>query len=150
MRLRLPVWFHAFIQAIPSDFTRRCLSALERDGGATSKAAGHDDAPAPTLLLSEWAKATLPRCSWKDALVAAANVTTLFCFWPPSFDSHSDGLQFTLPRATIYRAVCERLETIDRITDAVECFHHITSGLGGKIILHGEHSGWARREWSLT
>ena len=39
-------------------------------------------------------------------------------------------MQFTHPKAMIYRAICERLETMDRITDAVECFDQMTTELG--------------------
>ena len=48
----------------------------------------------------------------------------------------------------IYRVLCERLETMDRVTDAVECFHQMTSALGGEINLDGEQSDWALGEWS--
>ena len=30
----------------------------------------------------------------------------------------------------IYRAICERLEAIDHITDAAECFHEMEYELG--------------------
>ena len=46
-----------------------------------------------------------------------------------------------------YRVVCERLETIDHVADAVECFHQMTTELGGETNLHGEHSEWALGEW---
>jgi hypothetical protein len=72
------------IHTFPSDFTHRCLSAPESDGGVASKAARHDNtpilhhatlnSPTPTPLLREWANATLASRSWKDALVTAANV----------------------------------------------------------------------------
>ena len=37
---------------------------------------------------------------------------------------------------------------IDRVTDAVECFHQMETELGGVMNLHGEHSEWALGEWS--
>ncbi|KAF8452054.1 hypothetical protein L210DRAFT_3516516 [Boletus edulis BED1] len=40
---------------------------------------------------------------------------------------------FVVPRFTTYVALCERLETIDRITDAVECFYDMTSESGGDV-----------------
>ena len=46
----------------------------------------------------------------------------------------------------IYRVICECLETIDRITDAVECFHQMMTELGGETDLHGGHSEWALGE----
>ncbi|KAF8451935.1 hypothetical protein L210DRAFT_949926 [Boletus edulis BED1] len=42
-------------------------------------------------------------------------------------------LQFVVPRFTTYVTLCERLETIERITDAVECFYDMTSELGGDV-----------------
>ena len=80
----------ACIQASPSDFTHRCLSALESDrSGAASTTVRHDNAPilhrvslnSPTFtpLLRAWAKATLAGHSWKDSLVAAASASIFFC-----------------------------------------------------------------------
>ena len=43
----------------------------------------------------------------------------------------------------VYQVVCERLEMIDRVMDAVESFHQMTSELGREMNLHGEHSEWA-------
>ena len=74
------------IRNFSADFTQQCLSTPEIDNDAASKETSHDNVPmfhetlnslTPTPLLREWAKATLARCSWKDALVAAANVRIL-------------------------------------------------------------------------
>jgi hypothetical protein len=35
----------------------------------------------------------------------------------------------------IYWVVCERLEAIDRVTDAIECFHEMMSKLGGEVYM---------------
>ena len=43
----------------------------------------------------------------------------------------------------IYRAVCERLGMMDRITDAFECFHQMATELGGEMDLYDERSEWA-------
>ena len=59
----------------------------------------------------------------------------------------TDGLQFTLPRVTIYRAVCERLEAIERVTDAIECFDEMMSGLGGEVYLSGPMTEWVSGEF---
>ncbi|KAF8123581.1 hypothetical protein EV363DRAFT_1356177 [Boletus edulis] len=102
-----------------SDFARQCLSTLENDGHATSNAPQQANPSmlhatvnlrAPTPVLEVWAKATLVGSEWKDALAAA----------------------FVAPKFAIYEAVCERLETIGRIRDAVECFYAMTSELGEK------------------
>ncbi|KAF8127843.1 hypothetical protein EV363DRAFT_1341473, partial [Boletus edulis] len=41
---------------------------------------------------------------------------------------------FVVPRFTTYVALCGHLESIDRITDAVECFYDMTSELGGDFM----------------
>ncbi|KAN0087969.1 hypothetical protein V8E55_006590, partial [Tylopilus felleus] len=40
---------------------------------------------------------------------------------------------FTLPRVTVYRVICEHLESMDRMTDAVECLHKITNDMGEEV-----------------
>ncbi|KAF8123583.1 hypothetical protein EV363DRAFT_1356190, partial [Boletus edulis] len=102
-----------------SDFAQQCLSTLENDGDATSNASQQADPsllhatvnlPAPTPLLGVWAQAALTSSEWQDVLAAA----------------------FVAPRFTIYETICERLETIGRIWDTVECFYAMTSELGEK------------------
>ena len=74
--------FFSCTQTFSADFTQLCLSTPEIDDTAAFKATPHDSAmphetlssPTPTLLLREWVKATLARRSWRDTLVAAANV----------------------------------------------------------------------------
>ena len=44
----------------------------------------------------------------------------------------------------IYRTICEQLDTLDKITDAAECFHKMTSELGEEIHLHVEQTEWVR------
>ena len=51
------------------------------------------------------------------------------------------GLQFTFFRNTIYRVMCEYLEAIDHIADAVDCFRDLESQLGGETNLRDEQ--WA-------
>ncbi|KAF8122511.1 hypothetical protein EV363DRAFT_1360163, partial [Boletus edulis] len=50
--------------------------------------------------------------------------------------------EFTFPRAEIYRAICEHLEMIDRIADAVECFREMMSELGEETKEHDEYTAW--------
>ena len=38
--------------------------------------------------------------------------------------------QFTLPRVTVYQAVCKHLEMKGRVADMVACFHEMTNDLG--------------------
>ena len=141
------------IETFPLEFTHRCLSAPESDGGVALKAARHDAAPmvhhvtlnspTPTPLLREWAKATLARHSWNDALVAAASVSIFFC----SGTHHGiDALrvEFVVPRFTIYRVICERLETTHRIAHASECFRQMVDGLAQEI--QGKEAKWVLGE----
>jgi hypothetical protein len=60
-----------------SDFTHRCLSAPGSDDDAPTPRAALDS-PTVTPLLRVWVRATLARCSWKDALVAATSVSIFF------------------------------------------------------------------------
>ncbi|KAF8554675.1 hypothetical protein OG21DRAFT_1508679 [Imleria badia] len=105
-----------------SDWTHRYLSAPQSEGDAASNSAQHYETPTPTPLLREWAKATLANGEWQDALVSTAS--------------------FTLPRVTTYWAVCERLETMDRVTDAIECFHEMTNELGEEVYISGPLTEW--------
>jgi hypothetical protein len=120
---------------------------LRSDGGA---AAQHENAPTPhvtlyfptyTPLLREWAKVTLARPSWKDALIAAAGVSIFVWSSTRGIDTLMV-FQFTLPRVTIYRVICERLEATDRVTDAIECFLEMMSELGGEVYMSRPMSEW--------
>ena len=75
--------FVAAHQPFVPDFTQRYLSSPESDDHnlltttpVTNAATPRTD---PTLLLREWAKATLASRSWGDALVAAVNVSISYC-----------------------------------------------------------------------
>ena len=59
----------------------------------------------------------------------------------------TDGLQFILPRVTIYRVICERLKAIDRVTDAIECFHEMMSELAGEVYMSGPMTEWVSGEF---
>jgi hypothetical protein len=121
-----------YIECFWSDFTHRRLSALRSDG----------DSPIPTPLIREWAKATLARTSWKDALVAVAGVSIFV--WSSTHREIDTPmvLQFTLPRVTIYRVICERLEAIDRVTDVIECFLEMISELGEEVYTSEPMTEW--------
>ncbi|KAF8555612.1 hypothetical protein OG21DRAFT_1483751 [Imleria badia] len=67
-------------------------------------------------VLMAWAKVNLSDRSWRNALTTACSFDTL-------------GLKFIVPRFAIYQAICEHLEAIGRITDAIECFHEMASEL---------------------
>ena len=70
----------------------------------------------------------------------------LLLLWHPrGIDTHD--LQFTLPRVTIYRVVCERLAAIGRIRDAIECFHEMMSKLGGEVHMSGRMTKWISGEF---
>ena len=44
------------------------------------------------------------------------------------------------PRFVIYQVICERLEAIDHVTDAVACFHEMSSELEQEM--EGGEAGW--------
>ena len=115
---------------------QRRLSAPNANDGAVS--ATH---PAP--LLREWAKAKLTNSTWKDALDLAVSVSISLEYCTFRRIDAPFALQFTLPRATVYQAIVECLEVTDRIADAVECFHQMTSELGEKIDFK-----WVLGKWS--
>ena len=114
------------IQSFFADFTKQCLSTIENDDDAVSNVTS-------TLLLRLWAKATLASGAWRDALVASASVSSLITLLCQSCDICSVRSQLTLPRVTVYRVICEHLESMDRMTDAVECFHKITNDMGEEV-----------------
>ena len=95
-----------------------------------------------TLLLGEWARTTLASGSWNDALVAASGVSIFFSVTYLVYLIL--GFEFTTTRFSVYRAICERLEAIDRITDAAECFHKMENELGWKR--HDEEAKWITGE----
>ena len=142
-----------FIQHFPLDFTHRCLSSPGSHGDPPSSATQRSETQTldATLapLLKEWASAKLTHSPWKDALVSAVSVSVSFCSCARRVVEHTVGLQFKLPRVAVYRALCERLRSIDRITDVVECFHQGISELGGKT-MRNEHLEWALGEWSCA
>lgn len=53
-----------------------------------------------------------------------------------------------IPRFTAYRAVCEHLEKIDRVTDASECCHQMVGELTEKTSVLDEEVGWVLGERS--
>ena len=78
---------------------------------------------------------------WKDVLIVAASVSISFCSCTPR-GIDTDGLQFTLPTVTVYRVICERLEAVDRVTDAIECLHDMMNGLGGEVYTSEPITEW--------
>ncbi|KAG9309693.1 hypothetical protein JVU11DRAFT_10366 [Chiua virens] len=118
-----------------SEFTSRCIATLEKIGDKASKDEKHDEALAaystalslgsstPDELLIKWAITMLLRNSTDDVVLAAA--------------------QFTLPRITNYRAICDALESSGRITEAMACFRQMKSALAGDTSIHDEkQSRW--------
>jgi hypothetical protein len=51
--------------------------------------------------------------------------------------------KFTALRFAIYCALCDHLEMNNRIADAIDCFHQMSSELAEKTITHGEQAKWA-------
>jgi hypothetical protein len=101
------------------------------------------NSPTPAPLLREWARATLVRCSWNDASVAAASVSIFFCSGTPR-RIDTLGMEFVVPRFTIYRVICERLETTHRIMHARECVRQMVDELALEI--EGKEVKWVLGE----
>ena len=64
------------IRYLAVDFLQRCLSTPESGVDTTLRS------PSPTPLLREWARSKLTGSSWREALVAALNVS-ISCFLVP-------------------------------------------------------------------
>ena len=75
-------------------------------------------------------------------MIASVSVSSPVTLLRPSCDICSVRSQFTLPRATIYRVVCEHLELTDRMTDAVECFYEMTNDMGEEVYRSGPMPEW--------
>ncbi|KAF8555908.1 hypothetical protein OG21DRAFT_783260 [Imleria badia] len=72
-------------------------------------------------VLMAWAQATLTDELWKKALATARG--------------------FKVPGFTVYQAVCERLEMVNRIVEATECFHEMENR--SAQALQGKEAKWA-------
>lgn len=48
----------------------------------------------------------------------------------------------------IYRAICERLKTVDQVTDTITCLRHMISELAGETDVHSEQVKWVLGEES--
>lgn len=125
---------HRYLSASDSDVTRH---------GNPQTFRVPVDSPTSTALLREWAKVTLASRSWKDALDAAVSVSFVFC---PGIPGEPDalGLEFITPRFATYQVLCERLEVIERIMDASECYHRMVSELSVEADTHSEQATWIR------
>ena len=75
-------------------------------------------------------------------MIAATSVSISFYPGTPRGIETLMVLQFTLPKVTIYRVICERLEVIDRVTDGIECFLEMMSELGGEVYMSGPMTEW--------
>ena len=77
-----------------------------------------------------------------DAMVASASVSSTVTPLRSSCDICSVRSQFMFPRVTIYRVVCEHLESMDRMTDAVECFYEMTNDLWKEVYASELTTDW--------
>ena len=131
--------FYPFSPGIPpflSDFMQRRLSSPDFNVDVVS-------ATLPTPLLRVWAKAKLTNGTWKDVLDLAVGVSISLRYYTLRRINAPFCMQFTLPKVAIYQAIVEHLEATDRIADAAECFHQMTSELGEKIDLEWVFSKWS-------
>ncbi|KAF8547645.1 hypothetical protein OG21DRAFT_860256 [Imleria badia] len=113
------IYRHEHITTSVTNLLQRCLSTPESSGNVTSQSPREDNV---ALLLQQWVKLKLERRSWIDAL-----------------DSTID---FMASRFTIYQTICIQLDTLNKITDATECFHAMTRVLGGETNLPAQQAKW--------
>jgi hypothetical protein len=67
------------------------------------------------------------------------------CFPPLTCNMTSHfASKFKVPRFAVYRALCEHLDSVNRVADVIECFHKMASELGQE--LEGEQARWILRE----
>ena len=92
------------IRRFATDFLQRCLSTPEGSVDTTLHSLS------PTPLLREWAKLKLAGGSWREALVAALNVSLFFCSGIPRcidtplvWSLRPRGSQFTALSATVLK-----------------------------------------------
>lgn len=51
-------------------------------------------------------------------------------------------LKLKVQRLKIYRVLCEGLERVEGIPDAIECFHQMASELGEETIIKSDEAEW--------
>lgn len=86
--------------------------------------------------------------SWTDALHASVGVSISLCTDMP-IGSNTIDFEFTAPRFTIYRAICERFDRIDRMLDVTKCLLQMRNELAEEIAVHSEQAEWVVGKWSL-
>ncbi|KAH7905044.1 hypothetical protein BJ138DRAFT_1165467 [Hygrophoropsis aurantiaca] len=121
-----------------TDFTQPYISTLENIADAALGVNGYEEAiahyasalsarpAAPIPILRKWVKARLTSTSWRETLGAAVEFS------------------LKVPKFSIYQVICDVLEDSGRVTEAVECFHELTSDLEDKAAPD------ARYKWELA
>lgn len=56
------------------------------------------------------------------------------------------GLKFQVPMLTIYQVLCDGLEAIEGVLDAVDCFHQMENEIPSETLIQSDQAGWALRE----
>ncbi|KAI9573369.1 hypothetical protein HD554DRAFT_2310612 [Boletus coccyginus] len=117
-----------------TEFSHRCIMALERAGDEASDAGQQDEAAAaystgllldPTIadgIMIKWADMILRRGSALEASTAAT--------------------KFMVPRFVVYRVICDILERDGRLTEAIECFRQMQNELPGDAGVQDERAKW--------
>ncbi|KAF8553154.1 hypothetical protein OG21DRAFT_1485613 [Imleria badia] len=94
-----------------------------------------------TGRISAWFSDFLQRCLYTPE---SSDDTSLPPSSPPAALKRVGKIEiFTVPRLTVYWALCDHLEMANRITDAVECFNHMNSNLAKETIMRAEQANWA-------
>ncbi|KAI9459521.1 hypothetical protein HD554DRAFT_2330921 [Boletus coccyginus] len=117
-----------------TDFTHRCVTALERVGDEASNARKPDEAvgaystalsldpTVPNAIMTKWANVILKRSSALEVLSATT--------------------KFKVPRFIVYRVICDILERDGRLAEAVECFQQMQSELPEDAGVRDERAEW--------
>ncbi|KAI9456188.1 WD40-repeat-containing domain protein [Boletus coccyginus] len=117
-----------------TEFTHRCIAALEIVGDEASNADKWDEAitaystalslgpTIPNTMMFKWANMALKRGSAREA--------------------SSTATKFKVPRFIVYRVICNSLERDGRLVEAVECFQQMQSELPEDAGVRDEREKW--------
>ena len=83
---------------------------------------------------------------WKGVLSAAHGVSIIPC--QRSSQKLIRRLKFNVPRLVTYRILCEGLDAVGEIMDAIECFHQMTNELTEERVAQDEQASWVLGEQS--
>ena len=81
---------------------------------------------------------------WKGALRIACDVSLALLMVIVALTHR---LKFKVSRLATYRILCEGLERVEGIMDAIECFHQMANELTQETFTRGGQAEWFRGKW---